>query len=296
MNKYLRVYLQAELAEWPAVVSGTAWGMGAQYLALATCKSPRWQRQNFAGRQVSLAGGVATAGALAGGHALRAAWQAGSGSMDKALESLAVSLAASAGGACGLVDDLDQGRSDGEQTAKGFKGHLRALARGHVSTGIIKILGIGGGAACAAAVIQGHSHRRWWDWPLDTALIAGMANLHNLLDLRPGRVLKFTTLIQELSYWTLPGSRSARAFSEAVSLSGLENDLKELTMLGDTGANAIGAAVGTQLAAHAPRPVRLGILAAVVALTAASEKISFSQVIARTPALRWLDNLGRKPA
>jgi hypothetical protein len=67
-------------------------------------------------------------------------------------------------------------------------------------------------------------------------------------------------------------------------------------MLGDCGANAAGALVGLRLAAVPHRGVRAGVLAAVVALTLASEKVSFTAVIESTPGLRDLDRLGRRPA
>ena len=66
-------------------------------------------------------------------------------------------------------------------------------------------------------------------------------------------------------------------------------------MLGDGGANAVGAALGVAAALAAPRPVRLALLAGQVALTLASERVSFTAVIARTPGLRHLDAWGRRP-
>ena len=44
------------------------------------------------------------------------------------------------------------------------------------------------------------------------------------------------------------------------------------------------------------RPARIALLAGITGLNAASEKVSFTKVIERTPALRWLDMLGRRPA
>ena len=76
----------------------------------------------------------------------------------------------------------------------------------------------------------------------------------------------------------------------------LPDDLAERAMLGDAGANALGALLGTAAAATLPRRARLAALAAVVGLTAASEVVSFTKVIERTPPLRWLDMLGRRPA
>ena len=66
-------------------------------------------------------------------------------------------------------------------------------------------------------------------------------------------------------------------------------------MLGDAGANALGAMLGAAAAASLPRPGRVAVLAGIIALTAASEKVSFTKVIQRTPPLHWLDMLGRRP-
>jgi hypothetical protein len=66
-------------------------------------------------------------------------------------------------------------------------------------------------------------------------------------------------------------------------------------MLGDAGANALGAMLGAS-AAGLSRPARIALLAGIAGLTAASEKVSFTKVIARTPALNWLDMLGRRSA
>jgi hypothetical protein len=67
-------------------------------------------------------------------------------------------------------------------------------------------------------------------------------------------------------------------------------------MLGDAGANAVGALLGLRLASSPSRGVRAALLTAITALTLASEKVSFTQVIEATPGLRELDRLGRRTA
>ena len=80
----------------------------------------------------------------------------------------------------------------------------------------------------------------------------------------------------------------------ATSALALPADLGEREMLGDTGANALGALLGSAWAQKTGTGGKiLGVLGIVV-LTAASEKISFSQVIAKTPGLRTIDQLGRR--
>ena len=90
-----------------------------------------------------------------------------------------------------------------------------------------------------------------------------------------------------------PGAWPARAAPRSRCCG---EDLAERAMLGDAGANALGAMLGAAAAASLPRPARVALLAGIIGLTAASEVVSFTAVIERTPALRWLDMLGRRPA
>lgn len=74
-----------------------------------------------------------------------------------------------------------------------------------------------------------------------------------------------------------------------------KHDLGERAMLGDAGANAMGAFAGFLMARSAPLWL-LGVFALVLlALNLVSERVSFSSVIERTPVLRWVDGLGRLP-
>ena len=67
-------------------------------------------------------------------------------------------------------------------------------------------------------------------------------------------------------------------------------------MLGDAGPTRSARCSARPPPGSLPRSARLGLLAAIVALTVASEKVSFTKVIAATPPLHWLDMLGRRPA
>lgn len=244
-----------------------------------------WLRTNHRGEPISLLEGPAVAIGLLGGFLV-------SGERPRTV--VAAGLATATGAALGIVDDLAE-KPEGKR--KGLRGHLGALAQGEVTTGGIKLVGIGAGALLAAAVgTRRTGSLAGWagDVVVNGALIAASANLVNLLDLRPGRAIKATML----------GAGVAGLAGAAPGLAGVvvgaagaafEADLAERDMLGDGGANALGAAAGTVVALGAPRAVRLGALAATVALNLASERVSFTQVIARAPGLRELDALGRRP-
>jgi UDP-N-acetylmuramyl pentapeptide phosphotransferase/UDP-N-acetylglucosamine-1-phosphate transferase len=251
-------------------------------------------RTNFRGRQVTLAGGPA----LALGATAAAAAGADSGRI------LAATVTAGLGaGAVGAYDDI-VGARPGQQ-ANGFRGHLRALAEGRVTSGLVKIAGVGASAVAAAALLEPDRRtapgaqrrptgRRTLDVLLSAGVIAGSANLVNLLDLRPGRALKAGLLVGA-PLAAAGGPAAGVAAGAAGAAAGLlPADLGEEIMLGDAGANALGALVGTALAARTGTVGRAALLAGIAALTAASEKVSFTQVIDRTPVLRELDALGRR--
>ncbi|WP_062951237.1 MULTISPECIES: hypothetical protein [Brachybacterium] len=244
-------------------------------------------RTNFAGREVSLAEGALV---VAGTCAL--ARRTG-----RPLDLLAL---AGIGG-LGLLDDLlePHQRRAGRPVSKGLRGHLASLRSGRLTTGAAKALGIPALALLAAA--GGPAPRGGAMVPVDAALMAGCANLANLLDLRPGRALKAVLPPAALLALTAGEDERARTgarLAVAALLPGalaLPTDLREHGMLGDAGANVLGAAVGAAATRTLPAPARLALLGGVVALTLASEKVSFSAVIDRTPALRALDRAGRLP-
>lgn len=310
----------------PVVSAGIGACAGLGYvLRRKHIKASQWERTNFHGATVSLRGGVAMAGASVASAAVASALS------DQPRAALGGAVAALGGGVAGYIDDVDQGAHDGGKVAKGLKGHLGALAHGQVTTGVIKIAGIGASALAASALVGSKATSvsgKAADLALNTVLIAGTANLANLLDLRPGRALKATVLVAApLSYfscaaaktpaWETSATASGAVASEtpaapasasgasaqrllasglnAAAITALVEDLQETTMLGDTGANAAGALLGTSLAANDSWKLRLGATLGVVGLILASEKVSFSKVIAANPALNWLDQLWRRP-
>jgi hypothetical protein len=245
-----------------------------------------WQRTNHRGEPITLLEGPAVAlGGIAGSLVAR-----GSGR-----ERLAVAIAGAGAAAFGSYDDLA-----GNGGKRGFRGHLGALTEGELTTGAVKLAGIGA-TGLAAAMIAGRpagSNPRPLgsaaaDVVINAGLIAGGANLLNLFDLRPGRAIKVALLAGGL---LAPSAGGAAAAPLAAAAALLPEDLGERSMLGDGGANALGAMLGAAAATSLPRPARIAALGVIVGLTAASEVVSFSQVIDRTPVLRWADKLGRRPA
>ena len=236
----------------------------------------QWERINHRGRPVTLAAGPAVALGAAAGAAVAPAVPTRIRVMG--------TLVAGGVGAVGFYDDMT-----GSSASKGLRGHLSALRRGEVTSGAVKVAVIGvAGLAGAAAVSDG---------PLDAvigaAAVAGHANLVNLMDLRPGRALKVAMLHAPVAITGPAGAVGAAGLGAGAAM--LPDDLAERSMLGDAGANALGAVLGLAMVAGERRVARLVHLGVVTGLILASEKVSFTQVIDRTPVLCRLDRLGRRP-
>ncbi len=246
-----------------------------------------WSRTNHRGEPVTLLEGPAVAAAAA----TAALVLPGMDCRDK----LALALAGAGAGAFGCYDDLA-----GSGDRRGLRGHLGALASGEVTTGAVKLAGIGA-VGLAASLLTGSRRGgvlgRSFDVAIDAGLVAGTANLLNLFDLRPGRAIK-VALVSAVALGVAGGrdGQAAAAGPAGAAIALLPEDLGERAMLGDAGANALGAMLGVAAARSLPRPARLALLAGVAGLTLASEKVSFTKVIARNPALNWADMLGRRPA
>lgn len=266
---------------------GLALGGAAAYLTQKLLpESESWIRQNFAGKPVSLRGGVASAITATACSAVTI------------LASPRIGLAATALSAvsagAGYFDDMDQGRHDGDHTAKGLGGHLGALREGHISSGLIKLGSIGAASAVAATVLP---HRRGMlgcaDWVAGTVLLAGGTNMINLLDLRPVRARK-AVLATSIPTLLARGDASIiGAAATAAAAGGFSDDGRGKTMLGDTGANSLGALASFGVGLAMPLTGRYAAAALLVAATLASEKISFSEVIANSPILSRIDAWGR---
>jgi UDP-GlcNAc:undecaprenyl-phosphate/decaprenyl-phosphate GlcNAc-1-phosphate transferase len=234
-----------------------------------------WSRTNHRGEPVTLLEGPAVAvGAILGALA--------QATLGPTRPGAAMALAGAGAAAFGGYDDLA-----GSGDRRGFRGHLGALRHGEVTTGAAKLGGIGVTGLASAAMAGGSPA----DVVINAGLVAGGANLLNLFDLRPGRAIKVAVASGAL---ITAGGSSGPVPPLAAALTLLPEDLAERAMLGDCGANALGAMLGAA-ATGLPRPARIALLAGITGLTAASEKVSFTKVIERTPALRWLDLLGRRP-
>lgn len=195
----------------------------------------------------------------------------------------------------GLLDD-----AAGGQGPRGWRGHWRSLLQGRWSTGVFKGVGTVGAALTAAALLG----LPWPWWPPAALVMALTANTVNLLDLRPGRALKGFWLgtLLVVAAGAGPGTGTPWAAGALLPLMAVTAayapwDFSRRVMLGDSGANALGGALGLAAVAGLwPRgPLTLAAAALLLlALQWLGETRSWSTAFAQVPFLNVIDNLGRR--
>ena len=253
--------------------------------------TPALVRRNYRDHAVPTAGGVLLVIAVLVIEAGRAvAGAAGVGEEPGLTLARSLVLFAVFGfGLLGLVDDLL-----GEEETRGFRGHLGALAAGQLTTGLLKLVGGAGVAVVLVATPGFASGRRL---VTDALLIALAANLGNLLDRAPGRAIKGGLVAYVPLAFVLGANGVGVALAPVMgaALGLLVPDLRERLMIGDTGANVLGAVLGLGVVLGLGQTARTIVLVVVAALNVVAELVSFSRVIDRVPPLRALDRFGRAP-
>lgn len=259
-----------------------------------------FQRSNYRGSPLATSAGIAMIIAVFFAAALIGVVEAlGLGRYWPGLPSLHLTALAAGGfGLLGLLDDLAV-----DEDISGYRGHVKALMAGRLSAGSLKMLA---GPAVALVVAQATTGGSLGWMILHGAIIALAANLANLLDRAPGRVTKVSTIAVAMLFVAtavpyidgfareLPGLAGvATILGAAWGL--MRSEMREELMIGDAGANPLGAAVGLAVVLTQGRIVQIVVLVVLVVLNLASERVSFSAVIRRVSVLRFIDDLGRRP-
>lgn len=186
----------------------------------------------------------------------------------------------------GLIDDL------APAGPRGLRDHLRSVASGHATTGLLKVV-VAVGSAVVVIALQ--PTRQTSVVVLGVVLLAACANVWNGLDVVPGRALKaFLLPAFAFAIWGTSSDAPAVLGLLVGAIVVLPFDLRETAMLGDGGANLLGFAAGIALYTALPDPWVAAAAGIAVVLNVVAETVSFSRVIEGTPPLRWVDAFGRR--
>ncbi|WIF94555.1 glycosyltransferase [Caminicella sporogenes] len=187
-------------------------------------------------------------------------------------------------GLVGIIDDFL-----GSSNVKGFKGHIKKLINGDLTTGGIKAV-FGG---LISVFISFLISKNIFDFVINFILISLFTNFINLLDLRPGRALKIHLLISVIFLILLNGIYDYfLLITMAITIAYLPYDLREISMIGDTGANIIGVTLGI-IGTALQLSFKIGLVLFLISVHVYCEKYSLSDLILKNKILRYIDSIGR---
>jgi len=248
--------------------------------------------ENYRGATVVGRAGVTLVAPLAAGTATALVLQQDTWLSSGRLHLFAAIAATGIFGFLGWLDD-----AYGSPDVRGMKGHLVCLVKHRrVTTGLLKAVG-GVVVGVWAAYLLGAPG--WTVLPAG-AVVALSANSTNVLDTRPGRAAKvfaaLALLLLVLGMHSRPWSATPPIIAAAL-LGGMlvfgVADLAERVMLGDTGANALGCALGLAVVVWTGWPTWIALALLLFAFCLAADRWSVTRTVESVPGLRWVDELGR---
>lgn len=184
----------------------------------------------------------------------------------------------------GAIDDIWGSREVG-----GFKGHFKKLIfERKLTTGAVKALGGGAVSLVAGHAIHPHSLLQA---ALAAIAIALATNTLNLFDLRPGRAVAVFFAGLGVTCIVTCGRLVASPLIAAIAAIALVfgiADSRGKAMMGDSGSNSLGAALGLTIALSAPNWIIPAILL-FAAVHIYSEKRSITELIEQNRVLRAID-------
>jgi UDP-N-acetylmuramyl pentapeptide phosphotransferase/UDP-N-acetylglucosamine-1-phosphate transferase len=251
----------------------------------SVARQPLLRRRNYRGEEVIGSAGLAIVGASLLGWLLlgwrgELRWQ----------ESALLMATAFWFSVLGLMDDIA-----GETQVKGWRGHFSTLLKERrLTMGMVKAIGGGVGALILSAWVMGVLGQfRWERWLLGAMVIALSANALNLLDVRPSRALKGFWLLSLLGVGVTRGD-GWLAFVPlwASTLAYAPDDFRRKAMLGDAGANPLGACFGIWVTLRWSLTAQVLLLLVLIAFHLYAERRSLTADIERVALLRWLDRWG----
>ena len=192
-------------------------------------------------------------------------------------------------GLLGFIDDVL-----GSRDVLGLIGHTHALLKGRLTTGIIKAVGVITVSLIGSIFLS----YGLWTIILNTLVTALFANLLNMFDLRPGRAIKFYLLLVIVFVINIILTRRYYLFILIMPIVGsvigyFPFDIKGHCMMGDAGANLLGASLGILSIIQYGNSVKLTMFIALILIHIFAEKYSLSDLIKYSKLLNFIDELGR---
>jgi hypothetical protein len=181
----------------------------------------------------------------------------------------------------GLFDDIC-----GSKDNQGFSGHIRVLFKGEVTTGLFKAATI---STAIFLILRGNLIVRI----IDFGLIVFLTNFMNLLDLRPGRSIKFFFLFSFFLLFFSPSFVGYFIPIYILLMIYLPYEMNCIFMLGDSGANLLGIILGFPLIYILSFTQKTFLFVLFLLLNILAEIYSFSEIISQNRPLRFVDRLGR---